>query len=167
MFAKTTGITLAVWGLLAAGAASAEAPPKTHADHGKHEHHDHGAPAGKLVLNAGAKWGTDAALRAGMEAFQHTLAEAIPAIHDGSFTPAQYAALAGNLEKQLASIMSQCKLPPEADAQLHILLVEFFGGIEAMKGEGDRMKGAVRIVRGLGTYGKFFEHPGWKPLVHG
>ena len=102
-----------------------------------------------------------------MDAFQSTLAAAIPAIHDRTLTAAQYAELAGKLEKHLHAIMSQCKLSPDADAQFHILLVEFFGGIETMKADGDRMKGAVRIVRGLGTYGEFFEHPGWKALKHG
>lgn len=146
--------------LLAAGTAGAS--EKTAA----HEHH-HAAAGATLRLNDGAKWPTDAALREGMEAFQSTLGAAIPAIHEGTLTPAQYTELAGKLEKQLASIMSGCKLSPQADAQFHLLLVEFFGGIETMKADGDRMQGAVRIVRGLGAYGKFFEHPGWKALEHG
>ncbi len=162
MFMKpTTSIlaTLLLVGSSAAGAAE-------HKEKDAHAHH-HEAGAATLKLNHGKKWQTDTVLRSGMDAFQKTLAAAIPSIHEGKLDAAGYKELAGKLEKQLHGVMSQCKLEPATDAQFHILLVEFFGGIEAMKADGDRMQGAVRIVRALGTYGEFFEHPDWKPLKHG
>jgi len=161
MFAKRTPISLAAILLLGAGPAAA-GEAKAHGDH-----HHHEAGSATLKLNDGRKWATDAVLRKHMEAFQATLAEKIPAIHEGKLDAAGYADLAGKLEEHLHAIMGECRLAPEADAQFHVLLVEFFAGIQAMKGDGDRMKGAVQIVRGLGTYETFFEHPGFEPPKHG
>ena len=104
--------------------------------------------------------------RAGMEAVRDELQAHVKAIHAKTFTAEQYAALAGRIEGRLVTIMSECKLPPDVDAQLHVLLVDFFDGAKTMKAEGDRMKGVAKIVRSLGAYEKHFEHPDWKPLVH-
>lgn len=35
-----------------------------------------------------------------------------------------------------------------------------------MKKDGDRTKDAVQVIKGLSSYEKFFDHPGWKPLEH-
>lgn len=150
-------------GLLVASAAMAAEPATEHA-HG----HDHGheASGATLGLNDGKKWQTDAPLRAGMEALRDELQPNVKAIHAKTFTAEQYAALAGKIEGRLVSIMSECKLPPDVDAQLHVLLVDFFDGAKVMKSEGDRMKGVVKIVRSLEAYDKHFDHPNWKPLAH-
>lgn len=148
--------------LIVGGAAIAQA----HDHHGDHGHEGHAAAEAKLMLNAGQKWKTDAPLRAGMQAMRDEVQKAVEPIHAKTYTAAQYTALAGQLQKELVSIMAQCKLPPDADAQLHILLIEFFGGVETMKAEGDRMKGAARIIGGLETYAEYFEHSGWKAIEH-
>ncbi len=149
-------------GLLFAVGAGAKEAAHDH-DHG---HDGHAAPGGTLSLNDGKKWQTDPPLRAGMEALRDELQPNVEAIHAKTFTAEQYAALASRLEGRLVTIMADCKLPADADAQLHILLVEFFEGAKTMKAEGDRMKGVVRFVHGLDSYEKHFEHPGWKPLAH-
>jgi hypothetical protein len=130
--------------------------------------HDHGAhdSTATLELNAGAKWQTDPPLRAAMAALRDDVAASMEPIHEKKFTAAQYKELAGKVESRLHSIMAECKLPADADAQLHILLVEFFGGVKAMRGEADQRSGAVRIIRALQTYPKYFDHADWKPLAH-
>ena len=166
MFARSTKTSLAALALFASSAAlAAEPSQKEHAKSDEHAHHHHHEAGASLKLNDGKKWETDAALKRHMEAFQRTLAEKIPAIHDGKLKPEQYAKLAEELQKHLWAIMNECKLSPAADAQFHILLAEFFSGIEAMK-KAD-MQGAVRVVRGLGSYADHFEHPGFVPLKHG
>jgi hypothetical protein len=35
-----------------------------------------------------------------------------------------------------------------------------------MKKDGDRMAGAVKVIQGLESYAKYFEHPDWKPIEH-
>jgi len=155
--------------------AGAVAIAQVHGAHGDHSHGDahaahghegHGAHGATLALNEGKKWQTDPPLRAGMEALREEVAKAVDPIHGKTYTAAQYEALAGKVEKHLVDIMAQCKLPPDADAQLHILLVELFGGVETMKKGGDRKKGAARILRALESYPAYFDHPGWKAIEH-
>ena len=151
---------LSLAGLLAvAGPAAAEDAHHGHEGHGKGDH-------GKLTLNDGKKWTTDASLRKGMVAIRDHLQAALDPIHAKTYTPEQYAALAGKIDAEVSTIVSTCKLPPEVDAQLHLVIAELYAGSHTMKGNGDRMSGAVTIIRALGAYEKHFEHPGWKPIVH-
>ena len=78
-----------------------------------HEH-DHGATEAKLVLNQGKKWPTDAPLRQGMENIRGAVAKNVPAIHAGKATPKQYQALANKVNAEVAGIVQNCKLEPEA-----------------------------------------------------
>jgi hypothetical protein len=67
----------------------------------------------------------------------------------------------------VAGIVQNCKLEPEADAQLHIVIAELMAGAEAMEGKvkGEtRRAGAERVAKALNAYGEHFEHPGWKRL---
>lgn len=145
---------------IAAGATWAQAP---HA-HGEHAGH---APGGaKLVLDHGKRWKTDAPLRQGMEAIRAEVAAALPAIHEKRYTPTEYAALAGKIDGQLSTIVANCKLPKDADAQLHLVLAELVAGTQAMKAESGQRAGAVQVLGALGSYGSYFEHAGWKPIAH-
>lgn len=144
-----------------------QAAPERH-DHGAAEHHDHGtATTHTIELNAGKKWATDDALRQAMSAI-HTLAEkALPAAHAGKLTPARYDTLANDISAQIAYIVDNCKLDAKADAQLHIIIAELSTGIEAMQGKHageSRAMGVVHVSQTLNTYGKYFNHPGWKAI---
>src|SRR3546814_8114885 len=83
--------------------------------------HDQAAKS-ELTLNKGAKWQTDAALRQGMAALRGDLAAALPDIHHGRFTAAQYDALATRVEGHVEYLVTNCKPTPEADEQLHVVL---------------------------------------------
>jgi len=109
--------------------------------------HDHGhaADEAKLVLNHGQKWPTDAPLRQGMENIR-------AAVHKGL----EHDALAKAVETEVAGIVQNCKLPPEADAQLHIVIAELMAGAEAHD--------VKRVAGALNAYGEHFDHPGWKRL---
>ena len=120
--------------------------------------HDHGHAAGeaKLVLNQGKKWPTDAPLREGMENIRSAL---------GSHM--KYEALAAKVSTEVAGIVQNCKLEPEADAQLHLVIADIMGGVEALEGKvkGEtRRAGAEKIARALNAYGEHFDHAGWKRL---
>lgn len=129
-------------------------------------HSHEGADGTELVLNNGAKWETDDPLRTGMAGLRDDIAAALPQIHDGAFTPAQYVELAGKVDGRIQYLVENCKLSPEADEQLHVVLVEIMDGAEAMKGESGQMQGAVKIVQALKLYPDYFDHPGWAPLGH-
>jgi hypothetical protein len=145
---------------VSAGVTWAQAP---HA-HGEHEGHAPGAA--KPVLDHGKKWKTDAPLRQGMEAIRAEVVAALPAIHEKRYTPPEYAALAGKIGAQLSSIVANCKLPKDADAQLHLVLAELVAGTQAMQAQSGQREGAIRVLGALGTYGSYFEHAGWKPIRH-
>jgi hypothetical protein len=129
--------------------------------------HEHGTEQAKLVLNHGKKWPTDAPLRQGMSNIRSAVAKEAKAIHAGKATPRQYEALAREVTAEVAGIVQNCKLDPEADAQLHIVIAEMMAGAEAMEGKAHgvtREAGAERVAKALNAYGEHFHHAGWKPL---
>lgn len=131
-----------------------------------HEH-GHGAQEAKLVLDHGKKWQTDEPLRQGMANIRGAVAKDVQAIHANKATPKQYEALAAKVNAEVAGIVQNCKLPPEADAQLHIVVAELMAGAEAMEGKEQgvtRRAGAERVAKALNAYGEHFDHAGWKRL---
>ncbi|MDP3844721.1 MAG: hypothetical protein Q8Q81_19510 [Oxalobacteraceae bacterium] len=129
---------------------------------------DHGAAAqAKLELNAGKKWSTDAPLRQAMSNIRSTVATALPAAHGGKLGPAQYDALGNDVTAQITYIVQNCKLAPEADAQLHIVVGDIMSGIDTATGkqhDQERALGVVKIAQSLNSYGKHFDHAGWKAI---
>lgn len=131
-----------------------------------HEH-AHGGHEANLVLDHGKKWQTDEPLRQGMSAIRNAVAKDVKAIHANEAKPEQYRALAKKVEAEVAGIVRNCKLEPEADAQLHIVIAELLAGAEAMQGKEKDVKpraGAERVAKALNAYGEHFEHAGWKRL---
>jgi hypothetical protein len=130
--------------------------------------HDHGTAAGaQLELNQGRKWQTDEPLRKGMSHMRAALAKDLKAIHAGKASEAHYEALAAKLNGEVAYVVQNCKLDPKADAELHKVIAELLAGAEAMQGKEPgvaRRDGAVRAVKALNAYGKYFDHPGWRNL---
>ena len=129
-------------------------------------------PAGKslyrieLTLDHGRKWATDEALRRGMGEMRQSVAAALPKIHHDQFTAAEYERLAADIEGQIDYVTANCKLSPEADMQLHVVLGEIIDGVGQMQGGAKREKGAVKIVKALDAYGAHFDHQGWTRLDH-
>lgn len=131
--------------------------------------HSHDKAAGslaELTLDHGAKWQTDAPLRKGMEGIRDALTAALPAIHGGKLAADGYAQLAGRMHEHIEYMVGNCKLTPETDAQLHLVLGEVMTGADTMKSGPDRMAGAVKVVQALDAYGRHFAHPGWTSPVH-
>ena len=129
-----------------------------------HHHHGESAATQKLQLNAGQKWATDAALRQSMDDINQAMATALPLIHKGRFSQADYAALAATVNQKVAYAIEHCKLEAKADAMLHLVIAELLAGAEMMeaKASAARHDGAVRVRRALQSYGTYFQHPDWK-----
>jgi hypothetical protein len=134
------------------------------------KHHEHGGQANaELKLDDGKKWQTDASLRKGMTKIQAALQDNIGPIHRGEFTDAQYTLLGEGMLTELNAIFKNCTLPPKADAMIHLVLTQIMDGVLVMKGQraGEVPRnGAIKVIQALADYGKFFAHPGWKPLQH-
>jgi hypothetical protein len=141
--------------------------PACAADHA-HEHDAHGATA--LKLDNGQKWKTDAPLRQGMSNIRAAVQQHLHAIHENRLKAANYQALAKRTNTQIAFMVTNCKLAPDADAQLHLIITELGAAAEAMAGKDkaqSRQKGALQLVHALETYGEFFDHPGWTVTATG
>jgi hypothetical protein len=130
--------------------------------------HDHGhadAPPA-LTLDLGKRWQTDAPLRKHMTDLRASFAKDLGRIHDGTLPPADYAKLGATVEAKVASIINDCKLPPAADAQLHLIVADLIAGADVMQGKaaGAPAAGAHTVVTALNHYAQYFDHPGFKPL---
>lgn len=152
--------------VLATAALALTATP-ARAQHAEHEHaHDSGSAAiGNLELDGGHKWATDESLRTGMAGIHAAFEADHPAIHAGTETDAQYAALAGRIEMQVNAIVANCKLPPAADANLHYVIADLLQGVSLMRGQDaqrSRHDGAALVHGALRAYGQFFDDPDWK-----
>lgn len=150
MVKKSLGILF--FGICLASTAYAE----TH----EHEHHDHGsheaaAPEATLKLNNGAKWATDQPLRDGMAAIRKLTSSAakkgVPSASDS-------AALGKKVETQVSTIISSCRLEPQADAMLHIVLARILDGAKELGGnaEAERKAGLDKINKAVADFYVYF-----------
>lgn len=149
-----------IFGLvLSAASGSLYAAEHQHADHKDH------SPA-KLQFDKGKKWATDEALRKGMETLRANFAERLEAIHKGKLPAEDYKTLGAKVDAEVANIVAQCKLEPKADAMLHIVIADLLAAAEVMQGkaQGTPAAGAHKAVTALNSYGRYFDHPQWKPL---
>ena len=129
-----------------------------------HHGHDSAEPT-KLQLNAGKKWATDQALRQAMSEINQAMAKALPAIHHNQFSDGEYQTLATTVNEKVAYAVANCKLEAKADAMLHLVIADLLAGAEIMAGKSaasPRHDGAVRVLEALKSYGKYFQHAGWK-----
>jgi hypothetical protein len=140
------------------------------ATHAQHEHEGHamhgggGALVQNLQLDQGRRWPTDASLRSGMASIRAAFDADHPAIHAGKETDDAYAALATRIEQEVNTIVANCRLAPDADAQLHYIVGDLLQGVGLMRGSDPartRHDGAALVHGALNAYGKYFDDPQW------
>ena len=76
------------------------------------------------------------------------------------------AALATRIDQQVQSIVANCRLPADADANLHFIVADLLQGVSLMHGHDtarSRHDGAALIHGALKAYGQYFDDPAWKP----
>jgi hypothetical protein len=129
------------------------------ADQHNHTHNGHTAPV--LSLDDGNKWQTDAPLRKGMENINEEVMQSVTAYHNESLTKADAEKLSKNINEQVAYIVENCKLEPQADAVLHILIGDLLTAAGHLASDPLSDQGLPAIVKTLHTYPVYFEHQGW------
>jgi hypothetical protein len=159
MKAHRSLLALTVAAALALGSATAVSAQAAH-------DRSHAAAPAKLALNHGKKWTTDAPLRTRMDEVRALMAANAPAIHAGKLAAADYRALGAAVEQKVAAIVAECKLPPDADAMLHLVVADLVEGADLMqgKGPGTPADGAHKVVTATNAYRRYFDHRGWRPL---
>jgi hypothetical protein len=62
------------------------------------------------------------------------------------------------------SVVANCRLPPQADANLHYLIADLSQGVSLMRGQDparSRHDGAALVHGALLAYGQYFDDPQW------
>ncbi len=130
--------------------------------------HDHGeTTTHALKLNQGAKWATDAPLRAGMTQIRALVEPQLEAAHAGKLDATQYRALGQAVEAEVAGIVAKCKLEPAADEVLHVVLADMGASVDALSGRNGGAASAeavVKLAETLNQYESHFDHPGFQPI---
>lgn len=153
----TLRITLLAVLMASCPGASAAPAVQQHAQHA--EGHSHSASGPRLVLNKGAKWETDEALRKAM--LQIRRAVELDAGHAHSIEAAKAARLATAVQDGVAYMVENCKLAPEADAVLHVLVADMLRGAELLAQPHHANEGLALVHGALEQYPAYFRHAGW------
>lgn len=153
-----------------------------HSSHDAHAHdqaddgaepHPHGYTLASerlvLKLDNGQRWPIDAALHEGMLGIRAALASRLEGIHQDSLGDLEYKALGEEVTAQIATIINNCKLPADADAQLHLLIAELMRGVamtEVSYTGADPRPGALVLLNALAKYPRYFADDDFPPLAH-
>lgn len=129
-----------------------------------HQHERHAASG--LSLNQGKKWQSDAPLRQGMQSIHDAVINAVPAFHREALTKPDARQLAKHIKKQVEFLVANCKLAPQADAVLHLIIADLLIGADELAKQPSSMQGLPRIVGVLQQYPNYFEQPQWNDISH-
>lgn len=130
----------------------------------EHEHDGHGSM--ELRLDNGSKWAVDAPLSRAMNNIGSAMHKEIGAIHSGELAEEKYAALAKKINNEVNYMVENCKLEPEADAQLHLVIAELMEGSTAMENKANARYGAVKVMGAIESYVTYFDDPNFKPIEY-
>ncbi len=147
-------VTIAVVPLLLLAAMTA---PPARAQDG-HQHHAPAATGAQAV--PARRWDTDVPLRAGMGQIRVAVDE-LQHYERGHMGPEQAVALANRIEGQVAYLVANCKLEPQADAALHVIIAELSAGAQALKADPTDTGVIASMRRALQHYPRQFNDPGW------
>lgn len=148
---------LACVALAANPAAALDQGVPDHADahdahHGSHDVH----PNSASTLRAGERWRTDESLRTGMLRIQNAVTHASAAGKPISAEKARE--VAQTVEQNVAYIVQNCKLEPNADAALHVIIAQMMTAATQLKKEdASRDVGVTQLNEALATYRKTFD----------
>ena len=158
-------LALSCWTAQVSAQVDAHDHGDTHAHEASHEHDGHGG--GALSLNNGEQWQTDAALRRGMTEIRVAVELLAPVFDAGQLSQNQAHQLSEVVNGAVNTMIEQCKLEPEADANLHIILAELLSATAKVEASPLSVEGVPVLKGALETYGHYFNHAGWQGDDHG
>ena len=122
--------------------------------------HDHAHAQAAKPLPAGQRWATDETLRKGMNGIRSAFAPKLAAIHGNRLAAADYQQLADTTGKEIANIVANCKLPPDADAALHGIIGSLALNADKLKTDPKAAGAAAALRAALDAYAAQFDDPG-------
>lgn len=93
-------------------------------------------------------------IRTGVEA-------TMPAYQSGVLNANQAQSLSATVEQNVTYMIQNCKLEPESDAALHVLIGRMLTASETMKKDAGSPAGWPELMAVLHDYAAAFDHPGW------
>lgn len=105
-----------------------------------------------------ARYPADAALRTAMGRVRNAV-EAFEHARHGHMGAEQVRALSAHLDAQIAKVFSECRLEPQADASLHVILGTLLKGSRAMREMPDDFSPVAAMERALADYVRMFDDP--------
>lgn len=129
----------------------------THASSEAHSHSRSEDHSVILTAPAGERWATDEPLRASMT----RLRSAIEARQSGEIDANDARALAAIVEAEVAFMIANCKLPPQPDAALHILIGRMLSSVTELRKSPPDAEAVSDLAFVLHDYAQAFDHPGW------
>lgn len=122
---------------------------------------DHVAHHATPPTTAPAKrWASDAPLRKGMAEIRAAV-DALGHYEHGHIGPEQAATLATRVETQVAYLIANCTLEPQADAALHAIIARLLRGAAALKAAPQDRAAVATLRQALQDYAQHFDDPGW------
>ena len=141
---------------------SAMATPLAHAQDG-HEHH---APATVVSQEIPAqRYATDAPLRNGMAQIRSAV-DALGHYEHGHMGPEQAITLANRVQEQVAYLVANCKLAPQADAALHGIIARLGAGAQALKSDPTDLAAIAPMRDALTDYQRTFDDPAFETAAN-
>lgn len=121
--------------------------------------HRHAAPDPVAATTSTApRYPADAALRTAMDRVRNAV-EAFEHARHGHMGPEQVRALADHLDAQVARVFQECRLEPQADASMHVLLGTLLKGSRAMRQAPGDFAPVAAMERALADYARLFDDP--------
>ena len=127
------------------------------------DHAGHHAPtpaAATAKPTPGKRWATDAPLRKGMAEIRAAV-DALRHYEHGHLGPKDAVTLATTVETQVAYVVANCKLEPQADAALHVIIARLLQGAAALKANPKDTAALATLRQALQDYPRQFDDPGW------
>lgn len=119
--------------------------------------HRHAAPEAATAAPAAA-FPADAALRAAMDRVRNAV-EAFEHARHGHMGAEQVRALSAHLDAQVMRVFAECRLEPQADASLHVILGVILKGSRAMREAPGDFAPVDAMERALADYARLFDDP--------
>lgn len=135
---------------------SALAVPFAHAQDG-HEHH---AAATASQETPAQRYATDAPLRTGMAKIR-TAVDALGHYERGHMGAEQAVSFATGIQEQVAYLVANCKLEPQADAALHGIIAKLSTGAQSIKADPTDLTAIAPMREALQDYAHQFNDPAW------
>ena len=145
-----TAVPLLLLAAMTASPASAQAG---------HEHHP--STAATVPAVPAQRWASDAPLRIGMAKIRAAV-DGLQHYEHGHMGPEQAVVLATLVQDQVAYIVANCKLEPQADAALHVIIGELSAGAQALKAAPKNLAAIAPMREALADYARTFDDPGFK-----